>query len=189
MGDRSEGGNDPLVIFSNCERVRVLIADRLIGEYDPDRETYKSLPYPPFVIPGLTMVATWGALYQDLTVQGILAGEVVAERKIAAAAPPSALVLECDDESLHGDGADMTRVVFKIVDRYGNPLRYAFTVVELSIGFDGEGAPPTLIGDMPFALVGGQAAVYLKAGTGRGRATITARGGGFEAVANVELID
>lgn len=189
MGDRSEGGNDPLVVFSNCDRVRVLIGDREIGEYLPDRDTYKNLPYPPFIIPGLTMVATWGSLYQDLTVQGILHGEVVAEKKIAAAAPPAAIVLECDDEFLCADGVDTTRVVFKIVDKYGNPLRYAFNVVDISVVFDGEGDPPSLIGDIPFALVGGQGAVYLKAGRGRGRATLTARGGGFEATANVEIID
>lgn len=182
MGDRSEGGNDPLVVFSNCESIRVFIGDRKIGDYLPDRENYSGLPYPPFVVPGLTMIATWGALYQDLVVQGLIGGEVVIERKIAAAAPPAGLTLECDDRELLSDGSDMTRVIFRIVDRYGTPLRYAFTVVDLSLHFNSSsnGTPPALIGDLPMALVGGQAAVYLKSGTATGHATITARGGGFE---------
>jgi beta-galactosidase len=52
----------------------------------------------------------------------------------------------------------MTRLVFKIVDKYGNRLPYATSV----ISFEVEGAAQ-LIGENPFPLVGGQAAVYLRA--------------------------
>ena len=66
-------------------------------------------------------------------------------------------MLSVDDNELRADGADMTRVVFKIIDKYGNVLPYAAAVVTL----DAEG-PADLLGDTVFPLIGGQAAIYLK---------------------------
>src|SRR5690606_19758939 len=78
-------------------------------------------------------------------------------------------VLEVDDAELKADGADMTRLVFKITDQYGNRLPYAMQPVSFEI--DG---PAQLIGENPFALVGGQAALYIKAGKEAGMVTVRA---------------
>jgi beta-galactosidase len=89
---------------------------------------------------------------------------------VSAHGIPEKLMLQADDAELVADGADMTRLVFKITDRYGNRLPYATQVVSFEI--DG---PAELIGENPFALVGGQAALYIKAkhevGSVRVRAT------------------
>jgi beta-galactosidase len=55
------------------------------------------------------------------------------------------------------------------VDKYGNRKPYATSVVHFEI----EG-PAQLIGENPFPLVGGQAAVYVKAGETAGTVKVRA---------------
>ncbi|RMG84047.1 MAG: hypothetical protein D6712_11985 [Chloroflexi bacterium] len=181
-GDRSGGGNDPLVIFSNCDEIEVYIGERLIGKFEPDRTRYPNLAHPPFTVEGLGM--RWGDAYDDLRVIGYYQGNKVAEQQIDASNTPHTLKLWCDDTQLYADGCDMTRVAFQVVDKYGNRLPYAHTLVELSLEGYGE-----LIGENPFVLVGGQGAVYLKAGETSGIVHITAKARGLpEAKVSVTLI-
>ncbi|NDJ62789.1 MAG: hypothetical protein GYB67_16825 [Chloroflexi bacterium] len=169
MGDRSEGGNDPLTVFSNCEAVEVYVGEEIYGRFQPDRETYPHLPYAPFTIPGMTLLALWGNHFQDLRVVGLINEQPVIEQKIAADGLPYMLTLDADDDRLAADGADMTRIVFKITDRFGNRLPYAIAVIDLDLDGPGE-----LIGETPFPLVGGQAAIYVRAGHTPGQVTVRA---------------
>ena len=159
MGDRDAGGIDPLVIFSNCDEVEVFIGDTCLGRYQPDRDGFPHLPHPPYRISLGRGNLTWGKVKADLKIIGYVDGQVAAEQCIASNGLPAALELRLDDNELHADGVDMTRLVFKIVDCYGNRLPYANQVVSFEI--DG---PATLIGENPFALIGGQAAMYIRAG-------------------------
>jgi beta-galactosidase len=156
-GDISEGTLEPLYIFSNCDRVAVFVGDIKQGEFEPDAEHYPSLPHPPFVVPHTD--ARLAHARGDLHVVGYYQGEIVAEQKIAVNGIPHALTLRADDDILNADGSDMTRLVFQIVDPYGNPLPYATSVVCFELEGDA-----TLIGENPFPLVGGSAALYVKAG-------------------------
>ncbi|MBI5957421.1 MAG: glycoside hydrolase family 2 protein, partial [Chloroflexi bacterium] len=158
MGDRSRGGIDPLVIFSNCDFVEIWVGNDRLGCFEPDRASFPNLPHPPFQVTTGMEHLTWGKNLSDLRIIGIIDGKVAAEQSIASDGLPSALLLQVDDQELDADGADMTRVVFKIVDRYGNRLPYTNPVVTFEI--DG---PADLIGENPFALIGGQAALYLRA--------------------------
>ena len=159
MGDRSGGGNNPLTVFSNCDEIEVIIGENLVGRFQPDRENYPNLPHPPFIIGGLDEYSAWGqAEFYDLQLRGYYQGELAAEQKIASANLPSKLELLTDTDQLFADGADMTRLVFRITDAYGNPLPYATKVVQFKL----EG-PADLIGKNPFPLIGGQAALYIKA--------------------------
>ncbi|MBN1964623.1 MAG: glycoside hydrolase family 2 protein, partial [Anaerolineae bacterium] len=158
MGDRSGGGIDPLVVFSNCEAVEVYIGNDCLGRFEPDRRAFPHLPHPPFQIRIGQGHLTWGKELADLRVVGYIGGEVAAEQRIAADGLPHALVLTADFTELQADGVDMTRLVFNIMDRYGNRLPYANQVV----AFEVEG-PADLIGENPFALMGGQAALFLRA--------------------------
>jgi len=170
MGDRSGGGVDPLVVFSNCDEIEVYVGETRIGCFLPDRATFPHLPHAPFVIPMPQQHLTWGRTLPDLRLVGYLNGQPATEQRIAAGGLPHALALAVDDAALVADGADMTRVAFRIVDRFGNRLPYAHQVVTLAV--DG---PADLIGENPFALAGGQGALYLRAqrepGTVRIRAT------------------
>ena len=183
MGDRSGGGINPLIVFSNCDTVEVFIGDERFGQFTPNRSEFPHLAHPPFEIRYLNLL--WGGnQYADLRLVGYVNGQPVAEQCMAADGVPHALVLEPDDTELTADGVDMTRLVFKIVDKYGNRLPYSTQVVSFEI--DGSAQ---LIGENPFALVGGQAALWVKAGHQAGTFTIRATTPRLEAaVATIELV-
>jgi beta-galactosidase len=112
----------------------------------------------------------WGSLdYEDFRIVGYLNGQKVAEQCFDHKSLPAHLELLLDDDSLAADGADMTRLVFRITDKYGNRLPFTDQVVSFEI--DG---PAELIGENPFALIGGQAALYVKAGHETGTVSIKA---------------
>ena len=168
-GDRDASVFNPLVIFSNCESVDLFFDDRKIGSYTPDRDAFPNLPHPPYQI-SLKAEVTWGAGAADLRVVGYRDGAAVAEQWIDGGGLPAALTLRVDDEELIADGADMTRLVFRIVDQYDNRLPFAVQVVSFEI--DG---PAELIGENPFPLVGGQAALYIRTRKRPGEIVVRAR--------------
>lgn len=169
VGEVSETGIDPLMVFSNCQQVRVRKGGSIFGVFEPDRESFPYLPHPPFRVTGLSGAFLSGAAYEDLRLEGLIDGEVAVTQDLSADGRSHALTLVADDTELVADGADMTRLVFRIVDRYGNRQPYATAAVQFVL----EG-PGRLIGENPFALVGGQAAVYLAATETPGTVTITA---------------
>ncbi|MEP7292975.1 MAG: glycoside hydrolase family 2 TIM barrel-domain containing protein, partial [Chloroflexota bacterium] len=168
-GDRAVGGNDPLYVYTNCDEVEIFVGDESQGRFQPDRAQFPHLKHPPVQVNGLSGVAVWGEHFKDLRIVGYKDGQAAAEQQIACDAVPKQLILSADDAQLNADGADMTRLVFKITDKFGNRLPYAIAVVNFEIEGPGE-----LIGDIPFALVGGQAAIYLKATHQPGVVTVRA---------------
>jgi beta-galactosidase len=181
MGDRSGGGIDPLIVFSNCDEVEVFIGDERFGQFTPNRAEFPHLAHPPFEIRNLNLL--WGGnAYADLRLVGYVDGQAVAEQRMAADGVPKALVLQPDDTELKADGVDMTRLVFKITDQYGNRLPYSTSVVSFEI----EGGAQ-LIGENPFPLVGGQAALWVKAGHEPGEVTIRAVAFGLSAETKITL--
>jgi len=171
MGDRSEGGNDPLVVATNCDYIEVWVgAETKLGRFEPDRVKYPHLPHAPVTVVGGSQMGVWGRMYQDLRVIGYVNDQPVIEQKIAAEGVPQKLELIADDLELNADGSDMTRLVFRLTDQYGNRLPFATA----AIGFEVEGAG-VLVGENPFSLIGGQAAVYVRAGRTPGALTVTAR--------------
>jgi beta-galactosidase len=169
MGDRSVGGNDPIWVFSNCDEIEVIVGGEVFKRVTPNREDYPHLAHPPFKVEGLKQFMTWGRSLWDLRVVGYINGEAVAEALHDGSGLPAALVLEAADSELNADGSDMTWLWFKIVDKYGNRRPYATQAVSFEISGPGE-----LIGENPFALVGGQAGMLVKAGKTPGTITIRA---------------
>ncbi|MBE0691108.1 MAG: glycoside hydrolase family 2 protein, partial [Anaerolineae bacterium] len=169
MGDRSGGGNNPLVVFSNCEAVEVLIGDTSQGCFQPDYEQYPHLNHPPFTVRWPEPYNPWGTAFSDLTVRGYIQGHVVAEHKIDSDHIPHSLRLSANTTRLKPDSADMARLAVQIVDKYGNVLPYQMRIVQFSL--EGNAA---LIGDNPLVLLGGQGACYLKSRHTEGEVTIRA---------------
>ncbi|MGA7219756.1 MAG: hypothetical protein WBX38_15655, partial [Candidatus Sulfotelmatobacter sp.] len=62
------------------------------------------------------------------------------------------------DLELIADGADSTRVVLRVTDEFGAIRPYANDPIKLTL----EG-PAEIIGDNPFALVGGTGAIWIRA--------------------------
>jgi beta-galactosidase len=113
---------------------------------------------------------------------GYRAGQAVAEARLTTDKLPRALTLTADDAELLADGAEMTRLVFRLVDAEGARLPHAHAVVEFTLEGDAE-----LIGVNPFPLVGGQAALYLKARHTPGIITVRAKAAVFGLSAEVRV--
>ena len=185
MGERSGGGVDPLTIFSNCEQVEVIIGNHNLGRFNPDRVSYPHLTHPPFIIHGLDQHTAWNlGQFHDLHLIGYIGEKAVAEQWIASDQLPKYLELVPDSSKLIADGADMTRLVFRVTDACGNPLAFAFKVIQFDVQGDVD-----LIGENPFPLVGGQAAIYIKARHTPGKAIVRAATDGLPAVSvSIEIL-
>ncbi|MCA9899933.1 MAG: glycoside hydrolase family 2 protein [Ardenticatenaceae bacterium] len=170
MGDRAGGGNNPIHVFSNCDEVEIIIGEINVGRFQPNFAQYPNLPHPPFTIGGLDAYSAWGqSQFYDLRLIGYLNGQAVAEQRIASNRLPKRLELTTDTSQLYADGADMTRLIVRITDEFGNPLPYATKVVTFKLDGDAE-----LVGENPFPLIGGQAALYVKARHQPGAVTVRA---------------
>jgi beta-galactosidase len=164
------GGAQPagqvVMIASNCEQLEIFIGARHVTTALPavDNQLYSNLSYPPFLV-SLPVTVT----LDDLRVQGYVNGQQVAELKMSADTSLDYLRVQADDGAITADGSDMTRVVFRAADAYGNQRRYPDGEVTLSVAGPGE-----LIGDNPFAFgeYGGLGAVWVRSTTG-GHGTIT----------------
>jgi beta-galactosidase len=163
-GDASIGFSKA-VICSNCDHVKLYIADELVAEADPDRKEFAHLRYAPFVIELKELFHKWG----DLRLEGYLDGKLVITRKYSGKGVDTKFALLPDDTSLSADGADTTRVVLRVTDEFDNIRPFANDAIKLEL--DG---PAEIIGDNPFALVGGTGAVWIRAKEQAGIAKLTA---------------
>ena len=68
-------------------------------------------------------------------------------------------MVQADDKELVGDGADATRLVFKVADKFGAERAFGGGDVKFELK-----GPGTIIGDNPFALgpSGGVGAVWVR---------------------------
>jgi beta-galactosidase len=170
MGDRAGGGMNPLTVFSNCDEIEIIIGEKSVGRFQPNGAAYPHLLHPPFTINGLDEYSAWGqAKFYDLQIVGYLNDRLVAEQRIASSRLPHHLELTTEADQLFADGTDMTRLNFRITDEFGNPLPYAVKVITFEL--EGE---VDLIGENPFPLVGGQAALYIKSRRQPGQVIIKA---------------
>jgi beta-galactosidase len=158
-GDESVGFNRA-VVCSNCDHLKFYIDDKLVAEADPDRKEFAHLKYPPFSVEMGELFHKWG----DLRIEGYLQGKQVITRNMSGKGVDEKFVLVPDDTKLIADGADSTRVVFRVTDEFGNIQPFA----DASLKLDLEG-PGEIIGDNPFALVGGTGAVWIRAQEQPGR--------------------
>lgn len=155
-GDRSIGGVLPLVIFTNCDKVRIKLHGHDVGEFYPAWARYPGVPYPPVIIEKVEL-GNWGVQWFEGEFIGIVDGKEVITKKFTPAPVPSKLVIAPDDLELEADGMDATRVVFTVVDQVGNPLPYHTDAIEFQL----EG-PGTIIGPTKTALIGGAIATWVR---------------------------
>lgn len=161
------GHDAPMVVFTNCERIEIFIGNELRGSYTPAHDRFPHLPHPPFFCGGLGTI--WGPAWQELRIVGYVGKQVIAEQRFPATNEAAVLRMDVDDAELVADGTDMTRILLRHTDIYGNPQPHSRAVAVLQIT-----GPATLIGFNPCALTGGVTGLYLRAGTEPGKVTITA---------------
>jgi beta-galactosidase len=158
------------MICSNCDHLKLYVRTKgdwdLIAEADPDREQFAHLRYAPFSIDLTKSRQEWG----DLRVDGYLKGRQVVSKIYSGRGADQKFSMHSDDTELRADGADSTRVVFRVTDEFGAIRPYANDPIVLSL----EG-PAEIIGDNPFALVGGTGAVWIRAKEEAGTVRLTAK--------------
>ncbi len=172
-------GFSKMVICSNCEQLKLSMREASlpsnpwvpVATVDPDRQEFGNLKYPPFVIEKSKldmkpMKLHWG----DLRIDGLIGGKVVASKTLSGSGVDRKFVLLPDDTALVADGADSTRVVLRVTDEFGATRTYANDPIVFTL--DG---PAELIGDNPFALIGGTGAVWIRARQSPGVVTLTAK--------------
>ena len=163
-GDESVGFTKAM-FSSNCDHLKIYVAGKLVAEADPDREQFAHLRCAPFTVDLSRAVSNWG----DLRVEGYIQGKQVIVKTLSGKGIDQAFEVLPDDGTLFADGADTTRVVFRVTDEFGAIRPFANDAIQLEL----EG-PAQLIGDNPFAVVGGTGAVWIRAGEQPGTVRLTA---------------
>ena len=164
-GDENETFTNALVC-SNCEKLKFYIGERFIAEVEPDRKTYPHLKYAPFVV---NLHDPIGKGWDDLRIEGFIGNAKVIERRMSGNGVDKQLIVKADDDELVADAIDMTRVVFRVADEFGNTRPFAHAAIQFSIE-NGE-----IIGENPFALVGGVGAIWIKTTEKPGTIRLTAK--------------
>jgi len=154
------------VVCSNCEHLKFFVGSQFVTEADPNRAEFGNLAHPPFVV-SLTNIEK---MADDLRIEGYIAGKKVIEKLYSGEAVDQNLELRADDEILEADGMDTTRVVLRVTDKYGAVRPYSTAAVSLEI--DG---PAEIIGENPFAIVGGVGAVWIRTQTTPGTIQLQAK--------------
>jgi beta-galactosidase len=163
-GDESIGFTKA-VVCSNCDHLRFYIADKLVAEADPNKAEFAHLRYSPFVADLGKAVGNWG----DLRIDGYLQGKQVISKILSGRGIDQKFALLPDDTHLNADGADSTRVVLRVTDEFGAIRPFANNAIK----FELEG-PAEIIGDNPFALIGGTGAIWIRAKEQPGTVVLTA---------------
>jgi beta-galactosidase len=163
-GDESIGFTKG-VVCSNCDHLKFYVDNKLIAELDPDRSEFGNLRHPPFVLHLQPFRNAWG----DLRIEGYIQGKQLIVKRYSGKGIDQQFSVLPDDTDLVADGADTTRVVLRVADEFGAIRSFANDAIQLDV----EG-PAEIIGDNPFALVGGTGAVWLRAKEQAGRVRLTA---------------
>ncbi len=167
------------VFCSNCDHIKLFARANsdpakpwvLVAEIDPDRAEFEHLKYPPFVLEMDKIdLKKLGAPWGDLRADGFISGKQVISKSLSGRGVDTKFALVADDHELHADGADTTRVVFRVTDEFGAIRTYANDPITFTL----EG-PGKLIGDNPFSLIGGTGAVWIRAGEAPGVLRLTAK--------------
>jgi beta-galactosidase len=163
-GDQSVGFSKA-VVCSNCDHLKIYIADQLVAEVDPDRKQFSHLRYAPFVVELGELFHKWG----DLRLEGYIQGKQVIVKRLSGNGVDAKFALLPDDTILIADGADSTRVVMRVTDEFGAICPFANDSIKLEI----EG-PAEITGDNPFSLIGGTGAIWIRAKEQPGTVRLTA---------------
>src|SRR5208282_1692323 len=163
-GDESIGFTKAMVC-SNCDHLKFFVADKLVAEADPDKTQFPHLRYAPFTADLRNSIHEWG----DLRIEGYIGGKQVIVKTLSGKGLDQKFSLLPDDTKLNADGADTTRVVFRVTDEFGAIRPFANDAIKLKL----EG-PAEIIGDNPFALVGGTGAIWIRAKEQPGTVRLTA---------------
>ena len=159
------------LVCSNCDHLKFFLDNgkgfQPLTEADPDRKQFPNLRYAPFaVLLDKKAIRDWG----DLRIDGFIGGKQVVSKTFSGRGVDRKFEAKADDLELIADGADCTRIVFRITDEFGHIRPIACDPIQMELA-----GPAELIGDNPFSLVGGTGAVWIRAGQRPGTVTLRAK--------------
>jgi len=142
-------------MFSNCDRLEVFIGGQRHSTGYPDADNFPHVKHPPF----FADLDLDGSARPELRLDGYTGDRLLLSRFFSSDPSQDQFVLAVDDPALDADGADATRLVFKVADKFG--AERAFADGEVTFELTG---PGVIVGDNPFSLVesGGAGAVWVR---------------------------
>ncbi len=167
------------VICSNCDHLKIYMREsgletgpwKLVKELGPERMEFNHLTYGPFVWDyNRSDFRQLGFRWGDLRIDGFLQGKQVISKLFSGRGVDRKFSAHADDLELLADGADSTRVVLRVTDEFDAVRTYANDPIIFTL----EG-PAELVGDNPFALIGGTGAIWIRAKERAGTARLTAK--------------
>ncbi len=167
------------VICSNCDHLKIYMREiglepnpwKLVAELDPERTEFNHLAYAPFVWSyDKTDFEQLGFRWGDLRIDGFIRGRQMISKSLSGREVDLKFSFRPDDTVLLADGADSTRVVLRVTDEFDAIRTYANDPVVFTL----EG-PAEIIGDNPFALIGGTGAIWIRAREQAGSIHLTAK--------------
>jgi len=173
-GERNEGGVNPIVVFTNCDGIKLSVSGKIVGSYKADKEVYKGVEYPPIVT--TDVVGFWGGNWDNAEFVGYIGGKEVIRKVFLKDPVATALKAEADDATLSSEKPDATRIVYKVVDQIGNLLPFIPDYIEFNISGPGE-----IIGPTKTSLIGGCIAVWVKSIYKKGEIILSAKSSRFSA--------
>jgi hypothetical protein len=141
------------LVATNCEELRFLCDGDEVARAAPAAGEFPGLAHPPAFA---ELPAPAG---RELTIEGFVAGVVVATVSMSADRSRDALELVIEDRVIDADGSDATRFTLRAVDAFGHLRRGVPGDVALAVA-----GPAQLIASAPFPLgeAGGVGGGYLR---------------------------
>jgi beta-galactosidase len=173
FGERNIGGVAPLAIFSNCDEIKMSLDGMPEESLLPDRETYKNLAHPPFILREMPQYF-WGKPWSDVTFTGIVSGKAVIERRMSARPVPHTLIARISHEIIGIN--DVARVSVVAADQCGNALKFLHETLHISV--KGAANP---VGPSSVVFQGGVYSFYIRA-VKKGTVNITLSADRFDSV-------
>ena len=144
---------------------------KLIADLIPERTEFNHLTYPPFILDmHKADFRQVGSHWGDLRIDGFIKSQLVISKSLSGRGVDSKFAVLPDDTTLLADGADTTRVVLRVTDQFDAIRPYANDPIDFAL----EG-PAQIIGDNPFALIGGTGAIWIRAKEQAGTVHLTAK--------------
>jgi len=170
-----EGKNMEVTIYSRCEKVRLELNGRIIGEKP--------------VTPNSKLKVKFSVPYEpgQLRALGLIADKPVAEKVLKTAGPPKKIRLSPDRVSIQADRNDLCYVTVEITDERGLHVPYAEMSIQFTVKGAGElaavgtGAPnkPASFRTPKLETYLGRGLVILRPTGKRGKITLKAEGPGL----------
>ena len=121
-----EGKTLQVSVYSRCERVRLQLDGKVLGEQPVSEATKLTTKFDVPYQPG------------ELRALGLIGGKVVAETKLETVGAPKKLKLTADRSRIRSDRNDLAYVSVEVVDSRGRRVPYAETTVRFTVEGAGE---------------------------------------------------